>query len=272
VSEAGGIGPVLASELNGRGAIVTGAASEIGTAIAMALAEHGAQLVLIGRHVEAMRPIASEIRDRGGRAHVISCDLTQGDQVTRMIAEARGVFEDRIDILVNAAGGTGGLAVPIWDTSETDFSRVLSMNLTASFLTMAAVLPVMMAHRHGRIINIGGTYGMRGRAGRTAYSAAKWGLRGLTKSAALEVGPFNITVNCVSPGMVEGRRFDEAAAETASRDSISPARAKERIAGGSALHRVSAPADIANMVRFLAGEAARQITGQDLVVDGGWAI
>jgi NAD(P)-dependent dehydrogenase (short-subunit alcohol dehydrogenase family) len=72
--------------------------------------------------------------------------------------------------------------------------------------------------------------------------------------------------------MVEGRRFDEAAAETASRDSISPARAKERIAGGSALHRVSAPADIANMVRFLAGEAARQITGQDLVVDGGWAI
>lgn len=258
-----------AMELDGQVAIVTGATSEIGSAIAMALADGGGHLVLIGRHVEAIHPLAATIGARGRRAHVIRCDVTQGEQVDQMVAEVRSVFDDRIDILVNVAGGTGGLSVPLWDLSESDFASVIAVNLTASFLTMAAVLPVMIARRSGRIINIGGSYGMRGRAGRTAYSAAKWGLRGLTKSAALEAGRFNITVNCVSPGMTEGRRFDEAAADAAARASISAAEAKARIARTSALHRVSTPDDIANMVRFLAGERARQITGQDLVVDGG---
>jgi 3-oxoacyl-[acyl-carrier protein] reductase len=198
--------------------------------------------------------------------------VTESEQVTQMVAEVRAAFDDRIDILVNVAGGTGGLGVPMWDIPASDFSSVIAVNLTASFLTMAAVLPVMIARRSGRIINIGGTYGMRGRAGRTAYSAAKWGLRGLTKSAALEAGPFGITVNCVSPGMVEGRRFDEAGAEAAARDGTSMAQAKARMSEAYALRRVSQPDDIANMVRFLAGEGGRQITGQDLVVDGGWAI
>ncbi len=256
-------------ELDGQVAIVTGASSEIGSAIAVALADGGANLVLIGRHRESMQPVAATIIDRGRRAHVISCDVTQGEEVARMVAEVCGNFGDRIDILVNVAGGTGGLSVPLWHLSESNFASVIAINLTASFLTMSAVLPVMIERRSGRIINIGGTYGMRGRAGRSAYSAAKWGLRGLTKSAALEAGPFNITINYVSPGMVEGRRFDEAAADAAARDGISTAEAKMRIAQASALHRVSTPDDIANMVRFLASERARQITGQDLVVDGG---
>ncbi len=119
----------------------------------------------------------------------------------------------------------------------------------------------MIACRHGRIINIGGTYGLRGRANRTAYSAAKWGLRGLTKSAALEAGPFNITVNCVSPGVVEGPRLTEIGTEAAA-----------RLAESLALRRVTTPDDVARMVCFIAGEGGRQVTGQDLVVDGGWTI
>jgi NAD(P)-dependent dehydrogenase (short-subunit alcohol dehydrogenase family) len=259
-------------ELDGQVAIVTGASSEIGSAIAVALADGGAHPVLIGRNVEAMQPLANTIGALGRRAHVIRCDVTQSEQVAQMLAEVCANFGDRIDILVNVAGGTGGLSVPLWETSESDFSNIVAVNLTASFLTMAAVLPIMIARRSGRIINIGGTYGMKGRAGRTAYSAAKWGLRGLTKSAALEAGPFNITVNCVAPGMIKGRRLNEAAADVAAHEGISPAEAKTRIAQAAALRRVSTPDDIANMVRFLAGERARQITGQDLVVDGGWAI
>ena len=259
-------------ELQGQAAIVTGASSEIGNAIAVALAAHGADLVLVGRHVEAMQPVAASIGGTGRRAHIIRCDVTRSEQVAQMVAEVRAVFAGRVDILVNAAGGTAGLKLPIWEISESDFSSIIAINLTASFLTMAAVLPVMIARRSGRIINIGGTYGLRGRAERTAYSAAKWGLRGLTKSAALEAGPFNVTINCVSPGMIEGRRFDEIGAEMAARDGISVAQARTRIAEDCALRRASTPDDVANMVRFLVGEDARQMTGQDLVVDGGWAI
>lgn len=258
--------------MSGQVAIVTGASSEIGGAIATRLAEHGADLVLVGRRVEAMHQVAAAITERGRRVQIIRCDVTDAEQVAHMVADVQAAFDGRIDILVNAAGGTGGFGVPIWEISASDFHAILSMNLTASFLTMAAVLPVMIARRSGRIINIGGTYGLRGRAGRAAYSAAKWGLRGLTKSAAIEAGPFNITVNCVSPGIVEGQRFDEIAAEAAGRDGISVPQAKARMAGTLALRRVSTPDDVANMVCFLAGEGGRQTTGQDLVLDGGWAI
>jgi 3-oxoacyl-[acyl-carrier protein] reductase len=259
-------------ELDGQVAVVTGASSDIGRAIAVALAEHGAHLVLVGRDVEAMGPAAAAIGGLGRRAQRIRCDVTESAQVARMVAEVRAVFDDRIDILVNAAGGTAGLGVKLWETSAVDFSRILAANLTASFLTMAAVLPVMIARRSGRVINIGGTYGLRGRAGRSAYSAAKWGLRGLTKSAALEAGPFDITVNCVCPGMVEGRRFDDAGAAMAARDGISVPQARAQLSEACALRRVSTGDDIANAVCFLAGDGARQMTGQDLVVDGGWAI
>jgi 3-oxoacyl-[acyl-carrier protein] reductase len=264
--------PNGATELDGHVAILTGASSEIGSAIALALAKDGASLVLIGRHADALQPVAATISALGRHAHIVCCDVTQGEQVDHMVAETRALFDDRIDILVNVAGGSGGLAAPVWEISESDFSSIIAMNLTASFLTMAAVLPVMITRRSGRIINIGGTFGLRGRAGRAAYSAAKWGLRGLTKSAALDAGPFNITVNCVSPGMVEGRRFDEIGAEAAARDGVSLAEARARISAAYALRRVSTSDDIANMVRFLAGEGGRQVTGQDLVVDGGWAI
>ena len=259
-------------ELDGQVAIVTGAASDIGAAIAAALAGQGADLVLVGRRAEALRPVAARVEAQGRRAEVRPCDLTEGAAVTKMVTEARDLFSDRIDILVNAAGGTGGLGVPVWELTEGDFNRVLAVNLTASFLTMAAVLPAMIARRSGRIINIGGTYGMRGRAGRAAYSAAKWGLRGLTKSAALEAGPFGITVNCVSPGMVEGPRFDEAAVDAAARGDISVGEAKVRMADAYALRRISTPDDVARAVLFLAGDGGRQMTGQDLVVDGGWVI
>ena len=259
-------------ELAGQVAIVTGPASAIGTAIAVALASRGADLVLVGRDTNAIEAVAEAVRSHATRAHVIRCDVTKGEQVTRMVKEAETAFEGRIDILINVVGGTGSLDAPIWEISEKDFADILALNLTASFLTMAAALPAMIARRSGRIVNIGGTYGLRGRPGRAAYSSAKWGLRGLTKSAALEAGPYNVTVNCVCPGMVEGPRFDEAIEQTSARAGISVAQAKARIAEGTALRRVSTPQDIAEMVCFLVSERGRQITGQDLAVDGGWAI
>jgi 3-oxoacyl-[acyl-carrier protein] reductase len=133
-------------------------------------------------------------------------------------------------------------------------------------------MPIMIAQRYGKIVNVGGTFGLRGRAGRAAYSASKWGLRGLTKSAALEAGPHDININCVCPGMVEGQRFDGVSANMARREGISVEQAKARMAGEYALGRISTDQDVADAVLFLASDRARQITGQDLAVDGGWVI
>jgi 3-oxoacyl-[acyl-carrier protein] reductase len=137
---------------------------------------------------------------------------------------------------------------------------------------MRAVAPVMMAQRYGKIVNIGGTFGLRGRAMRMAYSASKWGLRGITKSFALELGPHNVNVNCVCPGMVEGPRFERVCTEVAKRHGITLEEARARHAKDYALRRVSADRDVANAVLFLASDVSRQVTGQDLAVDGGWVI
>jgi 3-oxoacyl-[acyl-carrier protein] reductase len=131
----------------------------------------------------------------------------------------------------------------------------------------------MIAQRYGKIVNVGGTFGMRGRAGRMAYSASKWGLRGITKSFALEVGQYNINVNCVAPGMVDGPRFrDKVCADMAKRLNISVEEAAERHAAEYALKRVTVDRDVANACLFFGSDASRQITGVDLPVDGGWAM
>lgn len=257
--------------LAGQVAVVTGASAELGAAIASALAAEGCDLALAGRRPEKLHALAEAARLLGRRVEVKSCDVTDEADVAAFVKHIADRFDRRIDILVNVAGGTGSLDVPLWEIPGKRFSEVLALNLTATFLTMAAVMPLMMARRSGRIVNIGGTYGLRGRAGRAAYSAAKWGLRGLTKTAAIEAGPFNVTINCVCPGLVEGTRLDEAVAKTTA-SGVSTAEARDRLVKDYPLRRASTPADIAAAVIFLAGEGARQITGQDLAVDGGWAM
>jgi NAD(P)-dependent dehydrogenase (short-subunit alcohol dehydrogenase family) len=140
------------------------------------------------------------------------------------------------------------------------------------YLTIRAVLPTMMQQRYGKIVNIGGTWGLRGRALRMAYSATKWGLRGITKSVALEAGPYNINVNSVCPGIVEGPRFENTLKVKAERLGRTVAEVREESAEEYALRRFSTAEDVANVVAFLCSEKARQITGQDIAVDGGWVI
>jgi NAD(P)-dependent dehydrogenase (short-subunit alcohol dehydrogenase family) len=259
--------------LENRVVLITGPAKGMGAAISQAFAAEGCKLALLGRDTAAIAPVADAVKAAGGEAVVIPCDLTAAGQSDVAVAAARDAFGGRIDILVNVAGGSGPIGKTGVQTTPEEFDDIVTLNVNGCFHTMRAALPTMIEQRYGKVVNVGGTFGMRGRAGRVAYSASKWGLRGLTKSFALEVGPFNINVNCVAPGMVDGPRFREKVCrDMAQKLGISEAEAAERHASDYAMRRVTNDADVANACLFLASDVSRQITGVDLPVDGGWAM
>ena len=259
-------------QLKDKVAVITGPAKGMGRAVTLAFAEHGAKLVLAGRDTAAIEPVAAEARALGVPAIVVPCDLTNAVQTEALAHHALEAF-GRIDILINVAGGSGPIGKTGWETSTEEFNDIVELNMTGCFNTMHAVLPSMIVQRSGKVVNVGGTFGMRGRAGRLAYSASKWGLRGITKSFALEAGPFNINVNCVAPGMVDGARFREkVCANMATKLGITLEEAMTRHAADYALKRVSTDVDVANACLFLASDVSKQITGVDLPVDGGWAM
>jgi NAD(P)-dependent dehydrogenase (short-subunit alcohol dehydrogenase family) len=259
--------------LTGRVAMITGPAKGMGAAVSKAFAGEGCRLALVGRDLAAIEPVAAEVARGGGEAIVIACDVTDAAACDATVATVRTRFGDAIDILVNVAGGSGPIGKTGAETTPDEFAQIVDLNMGGCFNTMRAVLPGMMARRYGKIVNVGGTFGMRGRAGRMAYSASKWGLRGITKSFALEVGAYNINVNCVAPGMVDGPRFREkVCADLARRHGITVEEAVARHATDYALKRVSTDNDVAQACLFLASDVSRQITGVDLPVDGGWAM
>jgi 3-oxoacyl-[acyl-carrier protein] reductase len=259
--------------LTGRVAVITGPAKGMGAAVTRAFAAEGCKLALIGRDVAAIEPVAAQVRAKGAEAIVIACDITKGTACDAAITQTQSTFGGRIDILVNVAGGSGPIGKTGWETTEEEFDEIVDLNMRGCFNTMRACLPAMIAQRGGKVVNVGGTFGMRGRAGRMAYSASKWGLRGITKSFALEAGPYGINVNCVAPGMVDGPRFrGKVVPEMAARLGISEEAAFEKHAADYALKRVSTDEDVANACLFLSSDVSRQITGVDLPVDGGWAM
>ncbi len=258
-------------ELVNRIALITGPAKGMGRAITLALAHEGADVVLAGRDTVPIESVAAEVEAMGRKVVVCACDVTRPEDVERTTSSGLEAF-GRIDVLVNIAGGTGPIGKSGLETTPEEFDQIMELNMKGCFLTMRSVLPRMIENSYGKIVNVGGTFGLRGRAGRMSYSSSKWGLRGITKSFALEVGPNNINVNCVCPGMVEGPRFEKVCGDMAKRLQISLDEAKRKHAEDYALRRVSTDEDIANAVLFFASDRSRQITGQDLAVDGGWVI
>ena len=252
--------------------VITGPAKGMGRAVTLAFAEEGARLVLTGRDVAAIEPVAAEARALGVPALVVKCDLTVSAETDALASRALAEY-GRIDVLVNVAGGSGPIGKKGWEITQAEFDNIVQVNMTGSFNTMRAILPAMIEQSYGKVVNVGGTFGMCGRAGRLAYSASKWGLRGVTKSFALEAGPHNINVNYVAPGMVDGPRFrDKVCADMAQKLGITVEEAMARHAADYALRRVTTDVDVANACLFFASDVSRQITGTDLPVDGGWAM
>ncbi len=259
-------------KLDGKKAIVTGAAKGMGAAITTTLAREGADVLLTARESDALELVAGEVRAMGCAAHVVACDVTDETQVEAMVKHALDAFGGRIDILVNVAGVTGPIETPVQDIAVADFDDVITANERGTFLPIKHVVPTMIAQRSGKIVNIGGTSGLRGYAMRTAYSASKWAVRGITRTVALEVGKYNVNVNAVCPGIVETPRMQKLCEEKARVRGWTVDEVYDEYVQEMALKRVTTPGDVANAVLFMASEDSRQITGQAITVDGGWDV
>ena len=258
--------------LQGRKAIVTGAAKGMGAAITTTLAREGADIVLTARDIPPLVEVAAEVRAMGRESWVMGCDVTDDQEVREMVAKAVEVFEGRVDILVNVAGVTGPIETPVQDIDVADFDDVVTANERGTFLPIKYVVPTMIAQNEGKIVNISGTSGLRGYAMRTAYSASKWAVRGITRTVALELGKHNINVNAVCPGIVDGPRMRKLCEEKARIRGWTAQEVYDEYVQDMALKRVTIAQDIANAVLFLASEDSRQITGQHIAVDGGWDV
>ena len=256
-----------------RVAIVTGAAKGMGGAITTALAEEGAHVVAAAREARPLEALVERLRrlERGKRYLAVPTDVTVEAQVAALAQRTLAEF-GRIDILVNAAGVIGPIETPLHKIPPEQWDSVLSVNLRGVFLCCRAVVPTMIEQRGGKIVNIAGTSGLRGYRYRAAYSSSKWAVRGLTRTLALEVGPYNVNVNAVCPGVVEGDRMSTIIAEKARVRGTTPQGIVDEYVREMALRRFSTDRDVANVVVFLASDESRQISGHDLVVDGGWDV
>jgi 3-oxoacyl-[acyl-carrier protein] reductase len=242
--------------LNGRTALVTGAARGIGKAIAETLAARGANIVVADLQMDLATQTAQEIAAQCGvESLALEVDVASQNSVKAMVKEALTKF-GKIDILVNNAGITrDGLVMRM---KERDWDMVLDINLKGAFNCAQALSRPMMKQRYGRIINISSVNGIVGQAGQANYSSSKAGLIGLTKALAKEFGSRNITVNAVAPGFIETDLTHEL-----------PEELRELSLKLTPMGRFGSPQDVANAVAFLAAEEASFITGVVLKVDGG---
>jgi NAD(P)-dependent dehydrogenase (short-subunit alcohol dehydrogenase family) len=246
--------------LNGRVALVTGAGRGLGVAIASALADAGAAVACAARSAEAGEATAREIRTRGGKAVVVTLDVTVAAQIGRAVTETAATLGD-VDILVNNAGIV--LDKPTVDVTDTEWDTVLAANLTAAFRLARAVAPAMMARGGGKIVNIGSMYGALGVPRYAAYCASKAAVDGLTRSLAVEWARHGIQVNCVAPGYMN---------TDIPRAALADARTRERFLSKIPARRIGEPAELGPLVVYLASSASNYMTGQTLYLDGGQTV
>jgi NAD(P)-dependent dehydrogenase (short-subunit alcohol dehydrogenase family) len=263
-----------APPLQGKVAIVTGGAKGLGAAISDVLALDGANLVVSGRDEAALDAFVAELNSsHGDRATCsVMCDVREEADVERLVETTIARFGG-LDILVNAAGVTGPIETPARDVSLDDFRAVLESNVVGTFLPCKKAIPHMIDRgAGGRIVNIAGTSGLRGYRNRVAYSASKWAVRGVTRTLALELGPHDITVNAVCPHVMHGDRMATIIRVKAERTGQTEKQVYADFARQTTLGRFIDDVDVANAVRYLVSEGARNVTGHDFPVDAGWDV
>jgi NAD(P)-dependent dehydrogenase (short-subunit alcohol dehydrogenase family) len=246
-------------ELTDQAALVTGAARGLGRAVALALANAGADVALGLRDADGAADLVTEIEAMGRRALPVQMDVRDPEESRAAVARVIAAF-GRLDILVNNAGL--GPANPAEDVTEADFDLTMDVNVRGLFFASQAAGRAMIAQGYGRIVNLSSQAGFVALPTESIYCASKAAVTHLTRCLAVEWGRYGITVNAVAPTFI---RTDGTAAALA--DPIFEADVRERIAG---LHRIGEPMDVAGGVVFLASPAASLVTGATLLIDGGW--
>jgi 3-oxoacyl-[acyl-carrier protein] reductase len=247
--------------LTGRTAMVTGAARGIGAATAERLAADGAKIAVVDLDEQACEAVVARIRDAGGEAIAVGCNVADAAQVETAVERIASTF-GTVHILVNNAGVIRDNL--LFKMTEDDWDTVMNVHLRGHFLCSRAAQKYMVQQQYGKIVNVSSTSAL-GNRGQANYSAAKAGIQGFTKTLAIELGPFNVNVNAVAPGFID----TEMTRQTAERIGVSPEDFKAHAAKEVPLRRVGRPQDVANVIAFLCSEDASYVSGQVIYVAGG---
>ena len=249
------------ADLKNKVAIVTGARRGMGRAHALALAKAGAKVVVADISQEECEKVVQEIKKNKGEAIAVKCDVTKKEEIDQMIQAAVKEW-GKLDILVNNAGIAE--FVPFMEMTEAEWDKTIDINLKGYFLCAQAAAKEMAKQKSGAIVNIAsvamGQIGV-GFPNLAHYCASKGGIVGMSEAMAIELAPYNIRVNVVSPGVIDTPMIDPVRQDKASMDGIM---------GRVPLHRVGKPEEVANAVVFLASDDSSYMTGSVVVVDGGW--
>ena len=245
--------------LKGKTAVVTGASQGLGEAIAISMAEAGADMVLASRNETSLEKVAENIRSKGVKALVVKADMLAAKDVQSMTDKAISEF-GKIDILVNNAGIN--IVKPFVDVSEEEWDRVLDTNLKGYFLCARAVGKEMLKRKSGCVINNASVFGRTGFMNIAPYIASKGGVVQLTKALAVEWARFNVRVNCIAPSYI--------VTEMAKRDIEANPKILEQNLKKIPMRRGGEPREVGDVVVFLASDASSFMTGETLAIDGGW--
>jgi NAD(P)-dependent dehydrogenase (short-subunit alcohol dehydrogenase family) len=251
------------ARLSGRIAVVTGAASGLGRAIALRFADEGAQVVVADVRREPREGGETSEELLGDRGLFVQADVSRWDDVDRLVTTAVERY-GRLDVMVNNAGISGAHSKPLLETEEADWDAIMAVNLRGVFLCCKRAVAQMLEQEpigevRGRVINISSQHGMIGPPGHVAYAASKGGVVNLTRQIAVDYGPRRVLVNAVAPGKIL-----TGSPEQQNPDTLAYSHAR------TPFHRLGRPDDVAGAALFLAGDDSGYVSGTNLLVDGGW--
>ncbi|PHM08547.1 SDR family oxidoreductase [Nostoc sp. 'Peltigera malacea cyanobiont' DB3992] len=246
----------------GKVAFVTGAANGIGRATALAFAREGANVVVADISEQGNQETARTIEELGGRALAVRCDVTRAEDVKAALDKAVEAF-GRLDIAFNNAGSEQAITA-MTDLTEEEWDRIVGINLRSVFLCMKYEIPLMLKQGSGAIVNTSSGAGVKGFKGQAAYVAAKHGVVGLTKAAALDYAAQNIRINAVCPGIIDTPMMDRFSGGTPE--------GRQQVISQEPIGRMGQPEEIANAVVWLCSDASSFAVGHALVVDGGQTV